>query len=64
MQQASDGIRANSIHPGPIDSEMIADSLAAPEGRAASSARVPLGRIGNVDDGACGALFLASDQSS
>ncbi|CAI8054818.1 Cyclopentanol dehydrogenase [Geodia barretti] len=57
IQLAPDGIRANSIHPGPIDTEMI-------EGLAASVERVPLGRIGTVDDVAYGALFLASDEAS
>ena len=64
IQHAPDGIRANSIHPGPIDTDMIADNISTPEGRAASLARVPLGRIGTVMDVAYGALFLASDESS
>ena len=64
IQHAEDGIRANSIHPGPIDTEMIADNISTPEGRAESEARVPLGRIGTVMDVAYGALFLASDESS
>ena len=64
IQHATDGIRANSIHPGPIDTEMIAENLGTEEGRAGSIARVPLGRIGTVDDVAYGALFLASDESS
>ncbi len=64
IQHAADGIRANSIHPGPIDTEMIADNLATPENRELSESRVPLGRIGSVMDVAYGALFLASDESS
>ncbi len=64
VQHAGEGIRANSIHPGPIDTDMIADNIATPEGRAESEARVPLGRIGSVKDVAYGALFLASDESS
>ena len=64
IQHAGDGIRANSIHPGPIDTEMIADNISTPEGRAESESRVPLGRIGTVMDVAYGALFLASDESS
>ena len=64
IQHASDGIRANSIHPGPIDTEMIADNISTPKGRSESEARVPLGRIGTAMDVAYGALFLASDESS
>ena len=64
IQCAQDGIRANSIHPGPIDTDMIAAALGTPEARAESVARVPLGRIGGVEDVAYGALFLASDESS
>ena len=64
LQHAKDGIRANSIHPGPVDTEMIAENISTPEGRAASIARVPLGRIGTADDVAYGALFLASDEAS
>ncbi len=64
VQHADDNIRANSIHPGPIDTEMIADNIGTPEGRATSESRIPMGRIGTVDDVAYGALFLASDESS
>ncbi len=64
IQLAPDGIRANSIHPGPIDTDMIRDNIGTPEGLAASLERVPLKRIGTVDDVAYGALFLASDEAS
>ena len=64
IQHAKDGIRANSIHPGPIDTDMIAANIATPELRAVSMGRVPLGRIGTVEDVAYGALFLASDEAS
>ena len=64
IQHAEDGIRANSVHPGPIDTEMIRANIDTAEGLAASIARVPLGRIGTVEDVAYGALFLASDESS
>lgn len=64
MQHAKDGIRANSIHPGPIDTDMISEALGTPEGLALSESRIPMGRVGTVDDVAYGVLFLASDESS
>ena len=64
IQHAKDGIRANSIHPGPVDTEMISGNIGTPEGRASSISRIPLGRIAVAEDIASGALFLASDESS
>ena len=64
IQHAPDNIRANSVHPGPIDTDMIADNLATPEGRQNSINRIPMGRIGTIEDVAMGVLFLASDESS
>ena len=64
IQHANDGIRANSVHPGPIDTDMIAENLSTKEGRASSISKIPLGRIGNSHDVAMAVLFLASDESS
>ena len=62
-QYAKDNIRCNSVHPGPIDTEMIhaaMDTLAL----ARRLDRVPLGRLGTVDEIVALVLFLASDDSS
>lgn len=64
VQHAKDKIRANSVHPGPIDTKMISDNLSTPEGRASSLSRIPLGRIGNITDVTMCVLFLCSDESS
>ena len=65
IQYAGENIRANSIHPGPIDTEMIHQVWQGEDNsREESIARTPLGRVGTVDDIAYGALFLASNESS
>jgi NAD(P)-dependent dehydrogenase (short-subunit alcohol dehydrogenase family) len=57
---AAESITVNAIAPGPFDSKMMAFALDDPQTRAAIAARVPLGRIGEPDDMAGTALFLAS----
>ena len=59
IQYAKEGIRANSVHPGWINTAMVQD-LAPSEGAALS----PLGRMAHPDEVAYGVLFLASDESS
>ena len=60
---ARDGIRCNSVHPGPVDTEM--GHAAVPrDHRDQRLARVPLGRFGRPDEIANAILFLASDESS
>ena len=64
IQHASEGIRANSVHPGPIDTDMISDNLSTAEGRKSTESRIPMGRVGSIADVAMGVLFLATDESS
>jgi NAD(P)-dependent dehydrogenase (short-subunit alcohol dehydrogenase family) len=61
-------IRVNVISPGPIDTPGL-DSLAEGEEarrqfKAGLAARVPLGRLGEADEVAKAAVFLASDDAS
>lgn len=61
MEWGSDGIRINSIIPGPIgDTEGVARLAPSPEALATMAASIPLGRFGTTADVANMALFLAS----
>jgi cyclopentanol dehydrogenase len=64
LQFAAQGIRANSIHPGPADTEMLAIVYPNRELLESRAAEVPMGRFGTAADIANAALFLASDESS
>lgn len=56
------GIRVNVVSPGPTHTAMMA--AVSDDIHAALSARIPLGRLGQPEEVAAAALFLASDESS
>ena len=65
IQYARDNIRANSVHPGIIETDMTLPTLLVDEeSRQKRISRTPLGRVGIADDVAYGVLFLASDEAS
>ena len=64
IQYAAEGIRANSVHPGTIETPMTEGFLADETKRADRLNRTPLKRLGRPEDVAYGALYLASDESS
>ena len=64
IQHASEHIRCNSIHPGPVDTPMLSGISDNPDILAARTEEVPLGRLGQSPDIAYGALYLASDESA
>ena len=59
-----DDVLVNAIAPGPFESKMMAYALRDEENRAVVEGMVPQGRIGNPDDMAGMAIFLASKASS
>jgi cyclopentanol dehydrogenase len=63
-QHAKDGIRCNSVHPGPVDTEMLHSAMPDREVLQRRLQRVPLGRMGTVDEIVAAVLYLASDDSS
>ena len=63
-QHAKDRIRCNSVHPGPIDTEMLHSAMRDPEVLQRRLQRVPLGRMGTVPEVVAAVLYLASDDSS
>ncbi len=63
-QHARDKIRCNSVHPGPVDTDMLHSAIPDPGALDQRLGRVPLGRMAAVDEIVAGVLYLASDDSS
>jgi cyclopentanol dehydrogenase len=63
-QYARDGIRCNSVHPGPIDTGLLRDVLSDPDTLSRRLARIPLGRLGAIREVVAGVVYLASDEAS
>jgi 3alpha(or 20beta)-hydroxysteroid dehydrogenase len=63
-QHARDRIRCNSVHPGPVDTEMFHSAFRDREAMERRLQRVPLGRMGTVAEVVSAVLYLASDESS
>ena len=64
LQYAKEGIRVNSVHPGPVVTPMTEARRRDPATRQLMTSRIPMGRYGEADEIAYGVLYLASDESS
>lgn len=63
-QHAKDKIRCNSVHPGPVDTEMFQSAFPDKKEMEKRLARIPLGRMGTVAEMVTLVLYLASDDSA
>ena len=64
IQYAKENIRCNSVHPGPVETDMLTATRPDADNLQAMMGRVPLGRFGRPEEIAYGVLYLASDESS
>jgi len=62
VQYATQGIRANSVHPGVMPPMLTSNQN--PETRAKLLRGIPMNREGRVEEVAYAVLFLASDEAS
>jgi len=63
-QHAKDKIRCNSVHPGPVDTEMFHRAFQDREAMERRLQRIPMQRMGTVAEIVSAVLYLASDDSS
>jgi NAD(P)-dependent dehydrogenase (short-subunit alcohol dehydrogenase family) len=64
VEYARQGIRANALCPGPVNTPLLAEFLSDPEVRARRMVHVPMGRLAEASEIARAALYLASPDSS
>jgi len=64
VEFARQGIRANALCPGPVNTPLLQTLLANPEARARRLVHLPMGRLAEADEVANAALFLACAESS
>jgi NAD(P)-dependent dehydrogenase (short-subunit alcohol dehydrogenase family) len=64
VEYARRGVRCNALCPGPIETPLLMQLLSDDEKRQRRLVHIPMGRLGQAEELAQAALFLASDDSS
>ena len=64
VEYARRGIRCNALCPGPIETPLLMQLLSDEQKRQRRFVHIPMGRLGQAEELANAALFLASDDSS
>jgi NAD(P)-dependent dehydrogenase (short-subunit alcohol dehydrogenase family) len=64
VEYARKGIRCNALCPGPIETPLLMELLSDEVRRRRRLVHIPMGRLGQAEELAKAALFLASDDSS
>ena len=64
VEYARQGIRANALCPGPVNTPLLEEFLSDPAERARRMVHLPMGRLAEAEEIARAALFLASPDSS
>jgi len=64
VEYARKGIRCNALCPGPIETPLLMQLLSDEQKRQRRFVHIPMGRLGQAEELAKAALFLASDDSS
>ena len=64
LEAAASGVRVNAVAPGPTETAMLNRFTGTPERKAALTAGVPLGRVGEPEEIARVIVFVASEAAS
>jgi NAD(P)-dependent dehydrogenase (short-subunit alcohol dehydrogenase family) len=64
VEYARQGIRANALCPGPVNTPLLEEFLRDPEKKARRLIHIPMGRLAEASEIARAALYLASPSSS
>jgi NAD(P)-dependent dehydrogenase (short-subunit alcohol dehydrogenase family) len=64
VEYARKGVRCNALCPGPIETPLLMQLLSDEQKKQRRFVHIPMGRLGQAEELAKAALFLASDESS